>query len=321
MSPNEPHDPDKTRAVPTEPDATQPVRLPGQGGPSAAADRPGTGGAGGDRSEDPTVAIPPGVSPEQVTEQKPKIYIDPAYGQAGQQPPTQAMPAGQRVPPAYGDEPGYPAPDYAQQGYAQQGYPQPYYEQGHYEDQRPEDPVRSIWWPIAVIMASLAIIGAIGGYLWASHDNSSTPAVSTARPTPTGTSAAPTTTQAPTETTTTTEQSPTETTTTTSTPPATTTTTSQSPTTTTTTTTTPAASFPAGVTSCGGNVGAGDHTSCGFAQAVAAAAAGPISQGQTQFQVQAHSDSTNRDYTLDCRRTDLVSCRTDTGATVYILVS
>ncbi|KYH44167.1 hypothetical protein [Branchiibius sp. NY16-3462-2] len=312
MTPNEPNDPEQTRPIPNESDPTRPVRLPGQAGPAAS---------GPDRSEDPTVGVPPGVAPHDLPVQKPKIYIDPAYGQ-GQEAdaqPTRALPA----------QP-YPTQQYAPQHYAPQQYGgdqqyrggqqyaerDPYeqaaYEQGRYEA-GPEDPVRSIWWPVAVIMASLAIVGAVGGYLWASRDNRSTPAVTNSvLPTATPTSPTPTQTSAqpsPTSTSTSSESSSTS---------------SESSSTTSSTSTsetsTAAGTFPAGAKVCAPTVGGNARASCGFATNVAAAAAGPISQGQTQFQVTAHSPATGQDYTLNCARTDLVTCTTDSGAEVYVLV-
>ena len=311
MSPNEPNESDQTRPIPSESEPTRPVRLPGQGGAAAAGSGPA------DHSEDPTVAVPPGVAPHDLPVQKPKIYIDPAYGQ-GTDPqqtralPAQPYPAQQYAPQEYGGS------QYSDQQYSERdAYAQAAYEQGRYEA-GPEDPVRSIWWPIAVIMASLAIVGAVGGYLWASRDNSSTPAATNSvLPT------APSTSQTPTETSTqpsptSTSESPTTTSESTSSTSSSTSSTSSSSESSTSTAT---GTFPAGAKVCSPTVGGNARASCGFATNVAAAAAGPIGQGQTQFQVTAHSPATNRDYTLNCVRTDLVTCTTDSGAEVYLLVS
>ncbi|MFC6715703.1 hypothetical protein [Branchiibius cervicis] len=304
MSPNEPNDPDQTRPIPSDSDPTRPVRLPGQGGPAAAGPGPA------DHSEDPTVGVPPGVAPHDLPVQKPKIYVDPAYGQGGDHQPTQAFPAQQ-------NPSQYAAPQYESAPYGgRDPYEQAAYEQGRYEA-GPEDPVRSIWWPIAVIMASLAIVGAVGGYLWASRDNASTPAATNSvLPTATPTSPTPT------------QPSPTSTESSTSAQSSTTSSTSSSSTSSSTSssstqssTSTAAGTFPAGAKVCAPTVGGNARASCGFATNVAAAAAGPIGQGQTQFQVTAHSPATGRDYTLNCVRTDLVTCSTDTGAEVYVLVS
>lgn len=312
MSPNEPNDPEQTRPIPSDSDPTRPVRLPGQGGAGAA------GGGSVDRSEDPTASVPPGVAPHDLPVQKPKIYVDPAYGQGTDPQATRALPAQQYNQPQYGAS-QYGASQYGGAPYERDPYEQAAYEQGRYEA-GPEDPVRSIWWPIAVIMASLAIVGAVGGYLWASRDNNSTPAVTNSLlPTATATSPTPTQTStepspAPTSSETSTSQSPT--TTSSSTSPTTSSSTSSE-----TSTSTAAGTFPAGAKVCAPTVGGNARASCGFATNVAAAAAGPISDGQAQFQVTAHSPATGRDYTLNCVRTDLVTCSTDTGAEVYLLVS
>lgn len=301
MSPNEPNDPEQTRPIPNDSDPTRPVRLPGRGGGAAGGPGPA------DHSEDPTVAVAPGVAPHDLPVQKPKIYVDPAYGQRDDPRPTQALPAQQHPQ-------QYAAPQYQAAPYGgRDPYEQAAYEQGRYQAGA-EDPVRSIWWPIAVIMASLAIVGAVGGYLWSSRDNASTPAT-TNSVLPTATATTPTPTQpspTPTETTTTSPQ------TTTTSPETTTSPTTQ---TTATSTDTPTGTFPAGAKVCASTVGGNARASCGFATNVAAAAAGPIAQGQRQFQVNAHSPATDQDYTLNCVRTDLVTCSTDTGAEVYILVS
>lgn len=307
MSPNEPNDPDQTRPIPSDSDPTRPVRLPGQGGTAAAS------GGSADRSEDPTVAVPPGVAPHDLPVHKPKIYVDPAYGQGADPQPTQALPARQ-----------YPEEQYARPQYTDRDpYEQAAYEQGRY-DAGPEDPVRSIWWPIAVIMASLAIVGAVGGYLWASRDNSSTPAATnsvlptatatTPAPTPTSTEPSPTSTESSTTSTTSSASSESSTTSSSS-------SSSETSSSTSSTSSTAAGTFPTGAKVCAPTVGGNARASCGFATNVAAAAAGPIGAGRTQFQVTAHSPATGQDYTLNCVRTDLVTCSTDSGAQVYLLVS
>lgn len=325
MSPNEPNDPDQTRPVPTESDPTQPVRLPGHTGSAP------TGNGPADHSEDPTVAVPPGVAPHDLPVQKPKIYIDPAYGQGQGADPrsTQAMPSAYPTQ-QYESQQGYPQYGSGQQ-YGSQQYAEPGYDEGFgsaYDDGSHEDRARSIWWPIAVIMASLAIVGAVGGYLWASRDNADSPAatnsilptatVTTPTSTQTSSEPSPTSTESSTSSSSSTESSSS---TQSSTSSATSSTTSSSSSMSSESSTSSAAgTFPPGAKVCAPTVGGNARASCGFATNVAAAAAGPISQGQGQFQVQAHSPATGQDYTLNCLRTDIVTCRTDSGAEVYLLV-
>lgn len=312
MSPNPPDNQDPTQPVrrpgPSDPDATQAVPLPGQPAP-----RPGAGS-----DQDPTIP-PAGATPGA----RPNIYVDPAYGQgsAGSDA-TQAMPGGpqpQYGAPQYGSD-QYGSPQYGSQQYGSQDNGPDYGQQPYEYVDRPEDPARSIWWPIAVIMVSLAIIGAIGGYLWATHDNAgSPPPTGSVLPTAPATSNTPSSSPTPSST----QSSSTQTSTTESSTSSATSTESSSSTSTDPSTSasssTATAAFPAGARVCGPTVAGNAKASCGFATNVATAAAGPISQGQSAFQVQAHSPVTNRDYTLDCSGTGLVTCSTDTGADVYIL--
>ena len=74
--------------------------------------------------------------------------------------------------------------------------------------------------------------------------------------------------------------------------------------------------LPIGFTKCSESVAAGPKTSCEFADAVAAKAAGR--SDQDRYQISAYSPRTRKNYQLSCAPANYTTCVSDSGASVLV---